>query len=136
TRIPTRRCQFVMPRSSNSVRANDEPSKCKFNVERINHQPAAWIQLRPPNRLINKVKSNVVNRIAVCERNSLKWIKPRRVIGAGKRKATSVSVKASEVRSCGKIHAARMITKRKNAASDSYNGRSATECVLKPAGPA
>ena len=40
-RIPKRRCQLVMPRSSNIVRANDEPSVWRLRVEKISHQPAA-----------------------------------------------------------------------------------------------
>ena len=42
--------------------------------------------------------ARVVNRMAVWERSSLKWIRPRRLIGAGKRKAISASVKVSAAR--------------------------------------
>ena len=37
----SRRSRLEMPRSSSIVRANDEPRKCRFNVERISHQPSA-----------------------------------------------------------------------------------------------
>ena len=53
-----------MPRSKSRVRTNEDPSKCRFSVERITHQPAAWIQNLPPNRLVTSMRKNVVNRIA------------------------------------------------------------------------
>ena len=43
--------------------------------------------------------------MAVCERNSLKWINVRRLIGAGNRKAISASVKVKAARWWGMIQA-------------------------------
>ena len=59
-----RRRQVVIPRSRSAVRAKDDPSRCKFSVERINHQPAAWMRNFPPNRLVTNMSTIVVNRIA------------------------------------------------------------------------
>src|SRR5207249_922904 len=69
-----RRRQFDTPSSSSRVRANDAASVCRLSVERTSHQPAAWIQALPPwpNRPLTRVRKKVVNRIAICERNSLK----------------------------------------------------------------
>src|SRR4051794_23218067 len=87
-KIPSRRCQFEMPRSISSVRPNEDPRKCRFNVDKINHQPVARIHALPPNRFVTSVSKKVVVKIRNCDRASLKWINPRRLIGAGNKKAT------------------------------------------------
>src|SRR6267154_5328810 len=98
TATMVRRFQLLTPRSNSRVRAKDEPRKCKFRVERINHQPATPIQKWPAKRRLNRPKNNDGRRMENWERNSLNWTRPRRLMGAGKRKAISASVKSNAAR--------------------------------------
>src|SRR5581483_12008502 len=78
-----RRFQFEMPRSSNIVRANEAASRCRFNVEKITHQPRARIQTAPPRDHPKiKVNNRLVNRMANCDFSSLKWMRVFRLTGA------------------------------------------------------
>ena len=67
-----------------------------MSVESTNHQPKACVRALPPRkvqRLEMSVKKSDVNRMENWELRSLQWMRVRREMGAGKRKAVSASVK-------------------------------------------
>jgi len=99
-RRPARPCSRALARTI------DEPRRCSASVEKSIQRPSARSHDASDAAFPRKmtVKISVFTRIATCRRSSLACTRPRRVIGAGNRKATSGGENANALRSLPNSH--------------------------------